>query len=152
MSIIFLQLLNNLGGKALKSESIDLFALCKLVENIKENITEGETLGLKQIDTLLVLLKHKNISITNIANQLNVSPPAVSTLTEKLMIKGLIQRTYNHVDRRVVKVNLSENGKILANALQNKQETIRRNIEEPLTKDEIHTFNMLLNKMTGSNL
>jgi DNA-binding MarR family transcriptional regulator len=134
----------------LKRESIDLITLCKLVENIKATILEGETLGVKQIDTLLVLVKHKNINITEIANQMNVSPPSVSALTDKLIKKGLIKRTYNQLDRRVVTVNLTESGELLANNLQKKQENIITSIEDVLTKEEIHNFNNLLNKMNDS--
>ncbi|MED1866020.1 MarR family transcriptional regulator [Fictibacillus nanhaiensis] len=134
----------------MKKEPIDLFVLYKLVESIKGAITEGEKLGIKQIDTLLVLLKHQNMSITEIAHKMNVSPPSVSALTDKLIKKELIKRTYNHLDRRVVTVSLTESGRLLARELQQKQHTIISTIEDPLTKEEIHTFNNLLNKLNGS--
>jgi len=108
----------------LKSEFINLFALTKLVENIKGNMTEGETLGTKQIAALLVLFENKNISITEIANQMNVSPPSVSALTEKLIKKGLIKRAYNQLDRRVVTVNLTGSGELLASKLKKNKRTL----------------------------
>jgi DNA-binding MarR family transcriptional regulator len=133
----------------LKSGFINLSALIKLVENIKGNMKEGETLGTKQIDTLLVIFENKNISITEIANEMNVSPPSVSALTEKLINKGLIKRTYNQLDRRVVTVNLTESGELLASSLQKKQEKIISNLQDFLTKEDIHNFNCLLNKMNS---
>lgn len=111
---------------------------------------EDETLGIKQIELLLVLINNKNISITEIANIMNVTPPSVSALTEKLIKKELIKRTYNHLDRRVVTVNLTESGELLASNLQKKQEEIIHHMESPLTQDEIHTFNNLLKKMKGT--
>ena len=133
----------------MKSEFINLSALTKLVENIKGNMTEGETLGTKQIAALLVLFENKNISITEIANQMNVSPPSVSALTEKLIKKGLIKRAYNQLDRRVVTVNLTGSGELLASKLKKKQENIMSNLQGSLTKEDIHNFNCLLNKMNS---
>jgi MarR family transcriptional regulator, organic hydroperoxide resistance regulator len=129
--------------------TVKIIELFHIVDNIRADITEGETLGIKQIELLLVLLKHKNLSISDIAKQMGVMPSSISGLTDKLLKKGLIHRTYNHIDRRVVTVNLTEKGILLARDLENKQEKILSKMESGLTKEEIHIFNNLLEKING---
>ncbi|WP_171005631.1 MarR family transcriptional regulator [Bacillus sp. E(2018)] len=133
----------------MKKESIELTSLYRLVDYIRSNITEGETLGFKQIDLLLVLLLHKNLSITEIAYQMDITPPSVSALTDKLIKKDLISRTYNQLDRRVVIINLKEEGKVLAQALKDKQDSIISFLEESLTTEEKHTLNTLIRKLNS---
>jgi DNA-binding MarR family transcriptional regulator len=133
----------------LKKESIELTALFRLVDHIKSNITDGESLGFKQIDLLLILLLHKSLSITEIAYQMDTTPPSVSALTDKLIKKELITRTYNPLDRRIVIINLTEAGKELARDLKVKQDTIISVLEESLTIEEKHTFNTLLKKLNS---
>lgn len=113
-------------------------------------MTDGEPHSFRQINLLLILLKRKDMNISEIAYEMDVSPPSISALTEKLIKKELIQRTHNQVDRRIVTVNLTEKGMFLARDLKNKQKKIINQIETSLTKEELFTFVDLLDRINKS--
>ncbi|MBH0171479.1 MarR family winged helix-turn-helix transcriptional regulator [Fictibacillus sp. 18YEL24] len=134
----------------MKKETMELFTLFKTVEYLKTRMTDGEPHSFRQINLLLILLKRKDMNISEIAYEMDVSPPSISALTEKLIKKELIQRTHNQVDRRIVTVNLTEKGMFLARDLKNKQKKIINQIETSLTKEELFTFVDLLDRINKS--
>ncbi|MGD6964401.1 MarR family winged helix-turn-helix transcriptional regulator [Fictibacillus phosphorivorans] len=133
----------------MKKESIDFMFLLQTVENFKEEIAEGETLGFKQILMLLLVLKYKNMTVTELAVKMNVKQPSISALSDKLIKKELIHRKYNALDRRSVSINLTEKGVEKATWLKKKTENIMKEIEEFITLEERILFNQILSKMNG---
>ncbi|ANC77444.1 hypothetical protein ABE65_011795 [Fictibacillus phosphorivorans] len=131
----------------MKRESINFIVLLQTVVNIKDEITNGESLGFIQVHMLLLVKKYKNMTVTEIALKMYVKQPSVSALSDKLIKKGLIQRKYNQLDRRSVSISLSDNGMVKAEQLKRKTEDIMKRMEENISLEERIVFNQILSKI-----
>ncbi|MES1046642.1 MarR family transcriptional regulator [Heyndrickxia oleronia] len=73
-------------------------------------ISKGEPLSQNQLILLLQLKINGGMKATEIADFFSVTPGAVTSMCDKLEKLDLIQRVRESEDRRVVKMNLTENG------------------------------------------
>jgi len=68
-----------------------------------------EGLSPPQIHMLLRIRNHGQCTISELAAMLDVSPPSVSAMVDRLVDKGALVRERSKKDRRVVAVQLSDN-------------------------------------------
>ena len=70
--------------------------------------SQGEELSMAQVQMLMTLQSCGASTISNLAEQLNVSPPSASCMVDRLEDKGFLHRERSLQDRRKVVVHLSE--------------------------------------------
>ena len=75
---------------------------------------EGIGLTPSQLQGLSYLFHHGESSIGDIAHGLGTTHPAAVKLVERLRKKGLVQRTESKTDRRISLIELTEQGRQLA--------------------------------------
>ena len=80
---------------------------------------EDDGLTPAQIRVLRHVHLHKRPSVRSIADGLMVSPPAATQLVNKLVDKGLVERSERKEDRRAVDVRLTPRGRKLSRRLLN---------------------------------
>ena len=68
----------------------------------------GEELSMAQVQMLMTVHSCGESTISNLAEQLNVSPPSASCMLDRLEDKGLLYRERSTEDRRKVVVRLSK--------------------------------------------
>ncbi|MCY0880025.1 MAG: MarR family transcriptional regulator [Firmicutes bacterium] len=96
---------------------------------------------------LMVKLQNGPVSVSELAERLNISSPAVSQMIDKLANEGYVRRESLGDDQRVVGVSLTEAG---AAALVEALDAFRRRVDlilAPLDKRERDTFITLLMKI-----
>ncbi len=71
-----------------------------------DNCCHGE-LSLAQLNLLLTVRGQQELTLTELADLLGVSPPSVSVMVERLVDKGLLVRERSTADRRKVVIGLS---------------------------------------------
>ncbi|WP_457574522.1 MarR family winged helix-turn-helix transcriptional regulator [Desulfolithobacter sp.] len=64
-------------------------------------------LSLAQLNLLLTVRGQQELTLTELADLLGVSPPSVSVMVERLVDKGLLVRERSTADRRKVVISLS---------------------------------------------
>ena len=69
---------------------------------------QGEELSMAQVQMLMTLQSCGASTISNLAEQLKVSPPSASCMVDRLEDKGFLYRERSTQDRRKVVVRLSE--------------------------------------------
>ena len=69
---------------------------------------QGEELSMAQVQVLMTLHSSGESTISQLAKQLDVSPPSASSMVDRLEDKGLLYRERSTMDRRKVVVRLSE--------------------------------------------
>jgi DNA-binding MarR family transcriptional regulator len=69
---------------------------------------QGEELSMAQVQMLMTLQSSGASTISNLAEQLNVSPPSASCMVDRLEDKGFLYRERSTEDRRKVLVRLSK--------------------------------------------
>jgi DNA-binding MarR family transcriptional regulator len=64
-------------------------------------------LSAPQMNMLMVIKVREAVSVTELAALLNVSPPSVSTMVDRLVERGLLTRTPSDQDRRKVVIRVT---------------------------------------------
>ena len=64
-------------------------------------------LSAPQMNMLMMIRVREAVSVTELAVLLNVSPPSVSTMVDRLVERGLLTRTPNDQDRRKVEIRVT---------------------------------------------
>lgn len=74
----------------------------------RQSAPAHEDLSPSQIHMLMVINTRQKCTISELAGLLDVSPPSVSAMVERLVEKGALVRERSREDRRVVVVRLAE--------------------------------------------
>jgi DNA-binding MarR family transcriptional regulator len=88
---------------------------------LARNILREEDLSLSQYYVLHLIKTGPQAQMKNIKNNLCVSGAYATSIIDKLVKKGFIERYRGKDDRRVVRVKLTDKGKILIRDLNNKK-------------------------------
>lgn len=95
------------------------------------------------------LYYHGRRKTSEISELLGISLPAVSEILNSMENENLIIRTHDENDRRVVAIELSQEGKALVNSLEKNNQSL---IEEALNAMPVENFEIavdFLGKLTG---
>lgn len=71
-----------------------------------------------QLTTLLVIRDHGRISLKDLAKATQVSRPSASTMVDRLIELGMVERRPSQLDRREVRISLSELGTQTVDSLE----------------------------------
>lgn len=71
-----------------------------------------------QYNALLAVRDAREVSVKQLAERLQVSPPSASTMVDRLVDMGLLERQQNPSDRRSVQIRLSTEGNVSINAIE----------------------------------
>jgi len=96
----------------------------------------------------IMVLGDGSAMMSDLAGDLNLALSSATSLVDKLVGKGLAERTRVDEDRRVVQVRLSEKGKLVYNAFLEAQLAMGRSMLEALSPGEREIFLELMAKMT----
>lgn len=109
-------------------------------------VTMGQT-------TLLVYIGHsvKNggLTISEIADQIGVSRSAITQIVDIMIEHGLVERIENPVDKRSVKIILTEKSKRYLKEYRTKMIEMASHTFEPLDDKELEAFHNTLCKIMG---
>ena len=104
----------------------------------------AEGLTMPKIRVLFLIGRSGPVSVGQVASGLGIAQPSATEIIEKLVGKGLVERTADPSDRRIVRVGLTERGKemidspwetrraVLASALRDASPDERMAIERGL--------------------
>ena len=104
----------------------------------KYGITVGQTF------ILFDLLDHDGSSVKDIAERVQVESPAVTGFVDRLTREGLVERSTDQTDRRVMKIHLTPKGRELAVTLLPVARTLNKKIEELVGEKEIKKLLQIL--------
>lgn len=96
------------------------------------------------------ILRRGALATGQLAFQLKISPPAISQLTDRLIRKGLIERTAAADDRRCVIVALSAHGCQLVDQFRQRRREIFSRALKHLSKEEQAEINEVLIKVVAA--
>lgn len=91
--------------------------LCFALYAATNAITKAYRLSLNRVDltypqylVMMVLWDNDGVTVTDIANQLQVDSSTITPLLKRLELTGFISRNRNKSDERIVNIFLTENG------------------------------------------
>jgi len=122
----------------------------EIAKKISSRIKEGIDSGLSHAHMyLLMFLKNEGeCMVTDIAKHLDITLSAVTNLTDKLYILGMISRSRRESDRRVVVIGLKEEGlKVLETISENRNKIFKEYFSN-ISEEEIQTFLKVMRKIS----
>ncbi|MEY8000872.1 MarR family winged helix-turn-helix transcriptional regulator [Clostridium sp. Mt-5] len=113
---------------------------CKLIDEL--NMSE---LTLRQIEYIKKIGKYDCITVSKLAEILNLSKPSITEMVKKFVKLGCVYKRQCQEDGRVQYVFLTERGKCIAGFEDLKIKKLVDKMMESLDEDEIHVLiNILL--------
>jgi DNA-binding MarR family transcriptional regulator len=107
---------------------------------------DAAQLTVLQLQSLILISKHKTMSMGDIANEFKISLPTATVLTDKLVKMKLIKRNKSANDRRIVNVTLTKKGKtLLKKAMKQRHIKINELLSYLPLKDRERLFEILNN-------
>jgi DNA-binding MarR family transcriptional regulator len=83
-------------------------------------------LGMGQLKAIMVLVKHRQLTVGGLARALAISEPSASLLVDKLVNRGLAVRETDSTDRRrTLVVGLDEGHQLVERLLRSRQDQFR---------------------------
>ncbi len=99
--------------KQINTYLVDIFNKILIIEEMSLKTSHFNDVSLKEMHTVDIIGKNANVTPSDIANELLVTLGTVTTSLNKLEKKGYIERTRSQLDRRVVYLTLTQNGRLL---------------------------------------
>lgn len=116
---------------------------------IQWNQIFNEELGISHILLLGHLKTNGNSRPSDIAKAIGLTPPTVTHLSEKLVKKGLVVRSKDEDDRRIIYLAITQVGEeVLARANEEGQ-ILRKKLFEKLTPEERQQMLHIYQKLNG---
>ncbi|MGG4034857.1 MarR family transcriptional regulator [Paenibacillus cisolokensis] len=115
----------------------------RLEEELAPGLTEG------QLNVLELLAEHQPMKPSDLLQYLSTTPAAITTLLDRMERNGLIERTRDAGDRRIVWVTLTEKGESEVSRGVNVRDSI---VRESLDRISVHNQQLLvylLGKIAG---
>ncbi len=108
--------INNSNNKDLSEEIlITLRQITRAMSIYSKSLDKHYGLTSPQLLILHELLQFDQIAIGEIARKISLSQATVTDIIDRLVIKGLVTRTKNNLDRRQVLIKITSNGKNIIN-------------------------------------
>lgn len=101
---------------------------------------------------LHLVKKHKNISIKDLADLLEITSSAVTQIVDVLVNKGLLLRKSNPDDRRALELELSEKSKKQFESIKIKSFKTMASLFDVLDNGELSKYQELNSKIAGKIL
>jgi MarR family transcriptional regulator, organic hydroperoxide resistance regulator len=90
-----------------------------------------------QFNFLRVLMTRQQCTMQELAEQLDVAPPAITAMVKRLLAQGFVARTRDEQDWRVVQISLTERGKLVVVLYEEFWRTHLRRLLSHLSEEEL---------------
>jgi len=98
-----------------------------------------------QQKVLMIISDNISNSMTEISKMISLEKGSFTSTVDGLIKKGLLQRKYSDIDRRKIKLALTEEGKYMATEIKKIMEKLLEEKFKSFTDEEIKEFNNALN-------
>ncbi len=112
----------------------------KTILKLEKCDDEFMSLTRQHISILFILEKAYSLPVSEAGSKLNISKPQMTILTDKLIEKHLIERVQDKKDRRIININITDEGTGL---LAEFKAMIKDNIKEKLSSLDNKDLNEL---------
>lgn len=119
-----------------------------ILDPIRIRLYTERGLTMPQIRVLFMLAERPGASAGELAEELKVSPPTITGMTDRLSKQGLIVRGVDPGDRRIVRLQLSEEGVRLTTELVDMSKAVLRGVFERIPEDRLEMLADLLDEVT----
>ncbi|MEZ4601288.1 MAG: MarR family transcriptional regulator [Syntrophotaleaceae bacterium] len=106
----------------------------------------GAEINLTQFQYINVIKQNDEVTFTGLAEALNLSKPAVTSIVNKLIEQGYVYKCQSANDRRVYYIHLTAEGKQVAEAYEAASREYVEGVHQRLTAEEFARMVQLMEK------
>lgn len=99
-------------------------------------------LSIAQLKSLFFISNHGSTNLGNLAAALKVTPTNTTGIVERLVKKGLVSRTENQQDRRMLSLEVTEQGRELVDKLRQRRISRMSKVLEKMSPEELTNLNL----------
>ncbi|WP_142327084.1 MarR family winged helix-turn-helix transcriptional regulator [Bacillus thuringiensis] len=126
--------------------STNVFAMFRTLRNDIGKIFGGY-IPWNEFIVLRILNRTNKEMVSRVANELNVSNSHITAVTEKLINKGFVTRSRSTSDRRVVYLEITEQGKDLVEKMEDAKKQYLQERFSTLSEDEMNVMISISKKL-----
>ena len=93
---------------------------------------------------LVTLWREEELTLSELAERLNVRPPTVTRMVQRMEATGLVKRCACKSDQRVSHIRVTEKGKALEPKIKGIWETLEQEVTRNMTDEERLSFRRML--------
>ncbi|MGT2743204.1 MarR family winged helix-turn-helix transcriptional regulator [Streptococcus plurextorum] len=116
---------------------VDIFNRILVIEENTLRSSQFSDCSIKEVHTIDIIGKGKNVTPSDIAKELMVTLGTVTTALNKLEKKGYITRTRSLEDRRVVYLGLTKKGRVIYHLHKKFHRTMIERILKTMSEEEL---------------
>jgi DNA-binding MarR family transcriptional regulator len=110
-------------------------------------VLSGCTISRTQLELLFTIRHMQPVTSKELAQHLQLTPGAISQLTEGLDAQFLIKREVDPKDRRKQTLHISSQGTALLKAIEKRRRDVMEHVMQDLSDDELATWLRIQQKM-----
>lgn len=118
----------------------------RITSTINDKLASGVTFSQLM---LIKQISNEAKTVSELSNNLSISPPAVSKMLDQLFTLDIISRIRSSNDRRIVVIQLTDKGKEIVREAEQIRNEVFKEILSPLTEEEVQDFMNILNKISN---
>lgn len=99
-----------------------------------------------QTPVMHILIK-KNFTMTELSNEMLMSKQQMTPIIDKLVLEGFVQREYDNIDRRIIRISLTPSGLDMLEKIKEKALTILENKLKYLDQNDLLCLNNALSDL-----
>ncbi|MCL6472507.1 MAG: MarR family winged helix-turn-helix transcriptional regulator [Firmicutes bacterium] len=105
------------------------------------------SLGHHQAGLLVFIDCRGQCKMSDLAAELSISPGAITQLVDSLVMQGLLERTNDSKDRRVVLVNLTRKAQNMVEIIKHRRKALMEGLFSSLSKEEALSLIAIIGKL-----
>lgn len=126
-------------------------AFQQLKRNLESDssMTDASGVTRPQMFMLYAIDKWGRCNLTQLAEQMEVKPSAITVMIDRLEKAGFVKRTHDTVDRRSILVEMTPSGKVVLQKAMEERNTVLKRYLSRLNQDEVVILTDLLERLAG---
>lgn len=120
------------------------------IDNIRLDLWDEDGLTMTQLRLVSTLYLDGRRSVGELAEMMHVRPPTVSGIIDRLIARGLVERMHDSDDRRVVYIELTEEGRGILGQLEEVGRPYLTEIFARMGEEKVRRFISILDEFTAT--
>lgn len=126
-----------------------LYLAFKIMQKNFHSLAQDHGLAGAQWAALKILWKTDGLTISHLSEKLFLKNSTMTTLIDRMVRDGFVERKRDRDDRRMVKIYLTDKGAAVRDRVPDFESHFTSVVRGSLSEEEMNTLILLLGKMTG---
>lgn len=117
-----------------------------------QHIGKENNISISQCAILEILKNNGSKKVTDLADKMDITPSAITSLAEKLINSGFIVRERCNEDRRIVRLIITSKGKSFSDNIVSQRSEMIQKLHSDLSVEELNFLIHIYQKMASSKM